>query len=413
MFSSFPRKGIQYLVGSTNNIKVKKRYKMKSKKSKKGNRVFKRNPGAKHWTFRVIRKGRTVYFNLGDNIDVALSKADEIDAYLFFNSLEDAEVEYNPNKSKGKAAPATAVLRSPTLGEIIDFLEAQKNVVGITHRTFQCYRRALYRITGLTDEEARALPLKKLTKKMIRDVKSASVQRIKDVVALAEKKRSYNTLLKNAKSVFSNTAMAYYPDSWSFEGLSYLRKEIFFNRVKKSYTLPETSLIIKTFDLMNRLESIDHDKFVIMAMALHFGMRRKEIFYAKRDWFDIDDERCVILIKSEGKFRTKNGMDGYTAGKPAFGSKILDQSAGFDFLVTDRARQAEKTMKSLLDDMRAIGWTRQSPLHELRKLYGSYIATTEGLYVAQSYLRHTSPAVTSQYYAKLMPSKDMLACWAA
>lgn len=379
---------------------------MKSIKTKKGNRLFKRSPNAKHWTFRAIRNHKTVYFNLGSDLDVAMGKADEIDAFLLFNSLEDAVFKYNPNKR----TPATDVLRSPTLGEIIDFLETQKNVIGIAHRTFQCYRRALYRVTGLSDEGARALPLKKLTKKMIRDVKSTSVQGIADVVELAEKKRSYNTLLKNAKSVFSNTAMAYYPDSWSFEGLGHIKNEIFFNRVKKNYTLPDTLLITKTFDLMN---SYSGDKFAIMAMALHFGMRRKEIFYAKRDWFDIDDERCVILIKSEGKFRTKNGMDGYTAGKPAFGSKILNQSDGFDFLVTDRARQAEKTMKSLLDDMRAIGWVRQSPLHELRKLYGSYLATTEGLYVAQSYLRHTSPAVTSQYYAKLMPSKDMLACWAA
>ena len=378
--------------------------------TKKGNRVYKRNKGAKNWSFKVTVEGKAVYFNLGKDITIAKKMADEVDAYLVFNSMEDTILKYNPNKVKGKAAPETSVLISPTLGDIIDFLEINKNVIGIEHRTFQCYRRGLYRVSGLSDDGARDLPLKKLTKKMIRDVKAKSVHGIKDKVTLAEKKRSYNTLLKNAKAVFSKTAMAYYPETWSFEGLSYLQKEIFFNRVKKSYTLPEVSLIKRTFELMNNLTG---DQFTIMALAMHFGMRRKEIFYSKRNWLDIDEDRCAICIEADGNFKPKGGLAGYTAGSSGWGSKILKNSEGFDFLVTDRARGAEKTMKKVTDAMRDIGWTRQSPLHELRKLYGSYLATTKGLYVAQSYLRHTSPQVTSQYYANLMPSKDMLALWAA
>lgn len=380
--------------------------------TKKGNRVYKRNKGAKYWSFKITRDGRATYFNLGKDLNTAKTMADEIDAFLVFNSVEDTVLKYNPNKSKGKAAtvPTANDRVYPTLGEIVDLLETNKNVIGIEQRTVQCYRRGLYRITGMTDEEARALPLKNLSRKLIRKVKADSVRGISDKVELDEKKRTYNTLLRNAKSVFSPTAMSYYPDTWSFEGLSYLRKEIFFNRVKKEYTLPSTSLIKDTFELMN---SLDGDLFVIMALGLHFGMRRKEIFFARREWFDIDEDRCAVCIHAEGQFKPKNGLDGYTAGDPNWGSKILEMANGFDYLVTDRARKAEKTFKKVTDALRGIGWTRQSPLHELRKLYGSYLATTKGLYVAQSYLRHTSPQVTSQYYAKLMPSKDMLACWAA
>jgi integrase len=380
--------------------------------TKKGNRVYKRNPSAKNWSLKITRENKATYFNLGKDINIAKAMADEIDAYLVFNSVDETVLKYNPNKRKGKAAsvPAPDDRICPNLGDIVDFLEINKNLIGIEHRTFQCYRRGLYRVTGLPDKEARALPLKKLTKKMLREVKADSVRGIVDKVTLQEKKRSYNTLLRNAKSVFSETAMAYYPENWSFEGLSFLRKEIFFNRVKKEYTLPATSLIEDTFKLMNE---VDGDHFVIMALGLHFGMRRKEIFYARRNWFDIDTDRCAVCIQAEGKFKPKNGLDGYTAGDANWGSKILEKSEGFDFLVTDRARIAEKTFKKVTDSLRDIGWTRQSPLHELRKLYGSYLATTKGLYVAQSYLRHTSPQVTSQYYAKLMPSKDMLALWVA
>jgi integrase len=377
--------------------------------TKKGNKVYKRNIGAKNWSFKIVNDSRATYFNLGKDIRVAKKMADEIDAYLVFNSIEETILKYNPNKKQGKASPTPDVLISPSVGDIIDFLQTQKNVIGIENRTFQCYRRGLYRITGLSDDEARALLLKDLTKSMIRTVKSDSVANITDKVELNEKKRSFNSLLRNAKSVFSIGALACYPERWSLEGLSYLKKEIFFNRVSKSYTLPEVSLIKSTFELMN---SLTGDQFTIMALAMHFGMRRKEIFYSKRNWLDIDEDRCAIRIEAEGNFKPKGGLAGYTAGSPGWGSKILKNSEGFDFLVTDRARGAEKTMTKVTDAMRDIGWTRQSPLHELRKLYGSYLATTKGLYVAQSYLRHTSPSVTSQYYAKLMPSKDMLACWA-
>lgn len=380
--------------------------------TKKGNRVYKRNSNAKNWTFKVTRNKKATYFNLGSDLDTAKKMADEIDAFLVFNTIDEAVLKYNPNKKQGKATPAPTPddRIQPSLGLIVDMLKENKDLVGINDRTVQCYRRGLYRVTGLSDEKARDLPLNKLTKKMLHEEKKRRVYGITDKVELDEKKRSYNTLLRNAKSVFSETAMAYYPENWSFEGLGFLRKEIFFNRVKKDYTLPETSLIEDTFKLMNQ---VDGDHFVIMALALHFGMRRKEIFYSRRSWLDIDKERCSICIKAEGKFKPKGGMDGYTAGNSDWGKQILDTSEGFDYLVTDRARGAEKTMKKVTDSLRDIGWTRQSPLHELRKLYGSYLATTKGLYVAQSYLRHTSPQVTSQYYAQLMPSKDMLACWVA
>jgi integrase len=42
------------------------------------------------------------------------------------------------------------------------------------------------------------------------------------------------------------------------------------------------------------------------------------------------------------------------------------------------------------------------PCHVLRKQFGSYVATTFGLYHAQKFLGHSSPKVTSDYYAGLV-----------
>jgi len=60
-----------------------------------------------------------------------------------------------------------------------------------------------------------------------------------------------------------------------------------------------------------------------------------------------------------------------------------------------------------------LGWDRNSPLHECRKLYGSYLANKEGLYAAQKALRHSSPQVTSDAYADIMLDDKIIQFWEA
>jgi len=52
-------------------------------------------------------------------------------------------------------------------------------------------------------------------------------------------------------------------------------------------------------------------------------------------------------------------------------------------------------------------------LHECRKLYGSYMASTENLYVAQKNLRHASPMTTNDFYTDLVKGQEVLGLWAA
>jgi integrase len=49
-------------------------------------------------------------------------------------------------------------------------------------------------------------------------------------------------------------------------------------------------------------------------------------------------------------------------------------------------------LKGIVDD---------KPCHLLRKEFGSYVATSFGLFYAQKLLGHSSPEVTSSYYAGL------------
>ena len=73
----------------------------------------------------------------------------------------------------------------------------------------------------------------------------------------------------------------------------------------------------------------------------------------------------------------------------------------------------DTAFEPLIADLRALGWDRNSPLHECRKLYGAFLATTDSLYKAQKCLRHSSPQITSDTYADIIVSDKILKCWAA
>ena len=66
-----------------------------------------------------------------------------------------------------------------------------------------------------------------------------------------------------------------------------------------------------------------------------------------------------------------------------------------------------------LDKLRAIGWDRASPLHELRKLFGSYIASTESIYIAQKFLRHADASTTNDSYSDAIIEGDIKNLWVA
>ncbi|MEA3188514.1 MAG: hypothetical protein QOD99_2344, partial [Chthoniobacter sp.] len=59
--------------------------------------------------------------------------------------------------------------------------------------------------------------------------------------------------------------------------------------------------------------------------------------------------------------------------------------------------------------LRAQGIKDAKPCHLLRKEFGSYVANAFGLFHAQKFLGHSSPAVTSSYYAGLIDLPELKA----
>ena len=65
--------------------------------------------------------------------------------------------------------------------------------------------------------------------------------------------------------------------------------------------------------------------------------------------------------------------------------------------------RANIILLSLIDWLRKVGVKANKPLHALRKLAGSEVAKSKGIFAASSFLRHKSTAVTQQHYVAPAP----------
>ena len=63
--------------------------------------------------------------------------------------------------------------------------------------------------------------------------------------------------------------------------------------------------------------------------------------------------------------------------------------------------RCEMHHRALATWLRLRGIEDAKPCHLLRKQFGSYVASSFGLFHAQKFLGHSSPAVTESYYARL------------
>lgn len=389
-----------------NYCQTKKCYKSVTyvkKKTGRGNTVYKRDNNSKVWTYRKKVNGKTYYFNVGFDLKTAKKTADEIQAFLVFNKIEEAVARFNPNKINFGNVP--------TVDELIKVFEGNKDVLDKKPRTVRSYVNAIKRLvkTGTGKENPScAINWNDCYVQYIR----AMLDGIDEEEEILARKRTINSVLTNARALVSEDAMSIYSDldmSW-VPSIKALKK---FKKVQVYYTLPSEKLILDTHNYLENLKC--NVKFVMLALALHGGMRRSEIAHCRRSWFDLSgDEHNVIHIKPDKKFDPK-GQSGRTVLKADWAQKIYARADGIDYLINanlDTFKTIDTIFEPLIADLRALGWDRNSPLHECRKLYGAFLATTDSLYKAQKCLRHSNPQTTSDSYSDLIMSDEIIQCWA-
>lgn len=353
--------------------------------------------------------GKRFYFPLSPVLLDSKTMADEIDAHCLVHPIEDVVAHFRPNGRRVLGEHK----KVPMITDIIDRYKALAPVdIGVSLDTVKSYIVAIRSIMVKgTGKRLDTICLSDLNDFVISEYKKQRLDGIVGEEKIKSAKRSINSQIQNAKSLFSKDAMKMYPD-WDVSRSEVLQNATKFKRVKKVYRLPATSLVSKTFDLLDSYEDKNPDRYIALALALHFGLRRNEILNSRRDWFTLkDDDLSQIGVYTERNFLVKSGEDGYASGSTAIANKILELSKSFDYLLSTRSPRT--TFDPLLKDLRAIGWDREKPMHECRKLYGSYIASTKSLYHAQKNLRHASAMTTNDFYTDLMDDSSILNLWVA
>ena len=174
-----------------------------------------------------------------------------------------------------------------------------------------------------------------------------------------------------------------------------------------------------TFDVVELLEAAqqeladDHpEQLKILLLAAMAGLRRNEI--DSLPWTAFRWDENIIRIETTAHYRPKSAN---SEGDVVVDEELMEIFRGYharrsgDFVIESEfsppahdapygVYRCRKDMSALLDWLRGKGVTSRSPLHTLRKEFGSVIHATHGLLAASEQLRHGNVNVTARHYVE-------------
>lgn len=389
---------------------------METAQSKRGTTIQLRG---NTWVYRAIYNYRQHYFPLSALKAKSLTMADEIRDYLKVNPVEAAIVKYNPRRAlKNAPKPQRHVI--PSIQELSDLFVASTAALNLGAATAKQYRTALLsfgKTLAKPGKDVDTVPVSHITKSAWSAFATQRLSSAKDEAEKLSFKRTLNSKLRGIRSLVAPNAVDHYEglkQDWELSCLRQFYEEAkFFDKVGVSYRLPPEKLIVDTFDLIERTAACG-DPLVASALllALHGGLRSDEIVNCRIPWLDTTATPNRIWVAADGVFKPK-GTQGFTEIRPDVLAKVRSLCVGQNYLLHDETEKRVEAVDKAVQALRANGWADYNkPLHELRKLFGSYVATTAGIFKAQKLLRHSNPNVTNQHYADVVLSEVLKSCWA-
>ena len=300
-----------------------------------------------------------------------------------------------------------------TVGHYIEAVTAKSLIYP---KTIQSYAKALRKIVGditqVSDREKReAVKLRTLVPQKIESWRTEFIRR-KATDPLKEKsaRTSANAFIQRARSLFSRKIVACTRD------IVELPEPLPFSGVKVDYV--RVPRYRSTFDMATLLESAREElatskpeQFKIFLLGALAGLRRNEI--DKLPWTAFRWKEGVIRVEATRFFRPKSRD---SEGDVLVDPELLEIFRGYyakrrsefviesDFPPNPSALydhyRCEREIKDLTDWLRSKGVVSKTPLHTLRKEFGSQINARYGLTAAQEQLRHANVGVTAAHYVE-------------
>jgi len=383
-------------------------------------RIFKREeersaPWYLYFEFQKERIKRCLASNVQETAIDAAKKIITAVKRGNWEALEETKLRSKPDPD---AAP-----RSSTIGQVIAAYDAAALDMqdGSKRGNVNCLRNCLRRVTGKeADEEIDALSCDLLADgDFARQYFRYALARAKAKQAEAEAKgatngqqlaarvkRSANSMLNQAKSVFRPKCMAIYrqaglvlPDLSKFhEGY----KEEKFEKVNKAQFNPPGDAVIDA-TIAAWKELTDRNMFLAIGHELAFGERKSEMGQTRWSWWTSLEGQPFL----DGTADVKNtlgdiqvrALDPYYTIMAARIEKEGWRGAPTDYVLSGtETERTEDVFRRISDWLRGLGWQTQKTNHALRAYAGSQVAMRYKIYAASVWLRHSSVKVTESHY---------------
>lgn len=367
---------------------------------------------------KIQHRGERETFALkASNREAAAREAKDIYNFVLANGMAAAVRQFKPEMA--------ARVESPTIAE---FLAEIKTKAGFRPKTFKSYTFALrkiasdvfkidggkekfdYRSGGNAEwlKRVEATKLDALTPDKVQSWKVAFLAKAgSNPVELARAKRNVNSIIRQAKSLFSRKATRFLTDlnletPGPFDGIAFEKA----GSMRYKSTIDYRTLVVAA---RNELAEAHPEQYKILLLALGAGLRKGEI--DTLTWRQIDWQNATIWIGATEHFTPKTED---SQGTVDVDSDLLDelrrhmpQSQG-EFVINSRLRprpdaacqyyRCDAQFVALNGWLRSKGITAQKPLHELRKEFGSLVCEQAGIFAASTQLRHGDIRVTASFY---------------
>jgi len=387
---------------------TKRQFVQRTLRTKKGTLISKTPTG---YRYRTTVDKRQCYFPLGVDATRAMKRADDIRDHLKVYTIEDVREKFHP-----KYSASNGTKKSTSVKNLLKVHEAVSSSLGIKPRTAKDYRRGLVRMIqlafGVTKQQALNERIAVVNESLVWKAKRNYLNG-NDCLA---SKRTFNSVLRATKSMFTKEALAAYKGyepTWDFSDVRKAIQEADqFKRVKVKWQCPPEALIKQVH--WNIENVAGGEIYSILAMAFYSGLRCSEISALTTFWVNdtspsSPDDVKIEVLNAHG-FVAK-GRQGYTIMKRTQWERVVARKTAYGSCVV-RYKSPRTISKKASEFLRDVcGLRVQKPLHELRKMCGAYFATKHGLYEAQNYLRHEDPKTTYDHYAGVILSDDCLTLW--
>ncbi len=278
-------------------------------------------------------------------------------------------------------------------------------------------RRVVATVTGVPDPDHESLACLdgEAGARAVRAYKAARLAELakgrsdnedEDDEATARAKRTVNSALRQARSVFTARALAIYRDA----GLRLPNVEPFKTEpgfagdVKREYHPPGDDVIHATFAALDKLRDgneLERDMYRAMCLAVGAGLRKSEVRRAERGWFVLRDARPWL----RSSMVTKN--------RAALDVPILPEWwARLEAVLPPNAERilanpSDRLFRAIGTWMTRLGWRTQKKLHEFRAYVGCKVAEVHGIEAASLFLRHGEIGTTQRYYGRYLRLKSV------